>query len=476
MFERNMAIRIFTYFMVCFFGFYLLTIGHFLYVLLSKYGVYDAAIASLNYILLYFFLFDFIIKYLVKQSRSMQIVPYLTLPVKRNTLFNYLLVKEFTSVWNLYLIFMLIPFVLKAIPPYYGYLSVFLYVLFIYFLCVCNSLSVNIANNILKRSGWFFLLPFIVVAAIVCITFIPGVGIEDGIVKACGFILEKNVLVWMIVAIVFGILWGLNLSMMNATVYRELQGKRISKAGLSFNIPFIDRLGRIGVMINLDLKMMFRSKRLKNQPYGCIYFIILYFSQANIVHFKESYFNMLFFTVLIVGWFGLSMAQLIFSSESSYFDGLMTKKLSMLDMLKGKYLLYASYSVLVFLIFTVLVFLGKLDFIFLISVLFYTIGFVFFILFQSAVYNNNYFDLSDSAMLNWKGTGGNMLVVSLLSMIVPIAAVMIIKVIFNETVANYYMLIIGVIFAVTTKYWLTWTYNRFLKRKYKNMEGFRIEM
>jgi len=299
------------------------------------------------------------------------------------------------------------------------------------------------------------------------------VNIEDSIVKACVLILENNIIAWMIVLLVAGALWKINLSMMNTEVYKAMQGKKITEAGSSFSIPFIDRLGKIGVLMNLELKMILRSKRLKQQMYAGVFMIVFYFFQINLPHFSAVYFNVLLFTMMVLGWVGMIMGQYLFTSESSYFDGLMTRKLSMLEMLKGKYLFYVSYSVFMLLVMTILVYIGKLDFLFLISVFFYTIGVLFFLMFQNAVYNKSFFDHSESGMFNWKGTSGNMMMVTMLGMFGPIVLVVIIKAIFNEAVACYFMLITGFAFTVTTKYWLTWIYNRFLKRKYKNMEGFR---
>jgi hypothetical protein len=249
MFERNVALKIFSYFMFGFIGLYLLMIGFIIYDALSEHGAYNNAIDSFNYILLYFFLFDFVIKYLAKKNQTMQIAPYLALPVKRNTLFNFLLIKEFTNIWNLYLFFMIVPFVFRAIPSFYGFSGAILYLLFFYLLCICSSLLVNVANNLLNRNGWYLFLPIIIVAAIAGITFIPGVTILDGIVKAGGFILEKNIIAWVIVLLVVGVLWKINLSMMNAEVYMAMQGKKITEAGASFSLPFLDRLGRIGTFI-----------------------------------------------------------------------------------------------------------------------------------------------------------------------------------------------------------------------------------
>ena len=472
-FERNMALKICLYVVFGLLGLELLVLGFFLVEILSKHGAYDSVIDSFNYFLFYVFLVDFVIKYMVKQNQSMQITPYLTIPIKRSTLYNYLLTKEFVSLWNLYFLFILFPFVFRTIPQHYGYPGAFLYILFIYFLCVGNSLLANIANNLLKRSELFLFLPIVIVAAIVGITFIPVVNIEDSIVKACIFLLEKNIVVWIVLSAVFMALWRINLSMMNAFVYSSLQGKKVSYAE-SFNIPFIDRLGKKGVFIGLEIKMLLRSKRFKMLRMFIV-IIPFYLLQMYLPVFRENYFNMLFVNMFTIGSVGMQMAQFIFSSESSFFDGMMTRNLSLLDMLKGKYIFYVFCSTFMLLFVSIFVIIGKLDFLFLISVFFYTTGVVFFLLFQTAVKNKSFIDHSDSGANSRQGASGNMMFVMMFGMFIPVIIVVIIRAIFNDMVANYFMLVTGLAFTITAKYWLTWMHNRFQKRKYKNMEGFRVE-
>ena len=475
LFERNIVVKVFMYISFGMFGMQFLLFGFFLFDILSKYGMYDSEIASFNYIILYLLLFDFIIKYFWKRSSSMQIAPYLTLPVKRNTLFKFLLIKEFANIWNLYFFFMLIPFTIKAIPAYYGYPGVFLYLLFFYVISICISLLVNIEKNMISRNGWFLFLPVIIVVAIVGITIIPGVNIEDSIVKLCEFILKGNTIAWMVVAVIFAGLWRFNLLMMNEEVYRAMQGKSGSKTGSSFNIPFTNKLGKIGILINLEFKMITRSKMLKNQLYIGLFYVIFYFLMLNKPHFQSSTFVMLFFTIFAVCWLGLTMSQRIFTTESLYFDGLISRNLSLLDMLRAKYIFYVSYSVLILFILMAPVYLGRIGFLYIVSSFFYCIGFLFFLMFQNAVYNKSYLDHLESEMFILKLPSGNVFIISLIGMLFPVTIVVIIEAIFNMNIAVYFMLITGFVFTITANYWLRWTYNRFLKRRYENMEGFRIK-
>jgi CBS domain containing-hemolysin-like protein len=84
-----------------------------------------------------------------------------------------------------------------------------------------------------------------------------------------------------------------------------------------------------------------------------------------------------------------------------------------------------------------------------------------------------YFDLFDKGMTNWKGQSGNTLVITLVTMFLPVVIVLMLRAVFGETVAYWFMLIVGIGFAATSRYWLKWIYRRFHKRRYVNMEGFR---
>lgn len=475
MFDRNMGVKIFMFIMFGFLGLQLLSLGFVLDNLLLKVGKYNNAIDTFNSFLLYIFLPDFITKYTFKQNNSMQIAPYLSLPIKRNKLFNFLLVKEFSNIWNLYWFFLVIPFAIKSITPYSGFGTALLYILFFYLVCVANSLLVNIANNIQKRNGWFFLLPYLFAVVIIGLSLLPGVHFDIYTEKIGGWVLANNPLVWFVLlGIMYG-LWKINQRIMRYGLYQELQGKKIENTTSFSRLSFLDRLGETGEFINLEIKMILRSKRLKHSMYTIVLFLVFYlimlYSPEN--ESREQLFSFVFFNIFLVGYLGLIMSQYMFTAESSFFDGLMTRDHSLLNMLKGKYILYSSYSLIITILLMIPVYQGKLDFLFLVSVFFYTIGFLYFLMFQNAVYNKSHFDLFDEGMMSWKGTSGNMLVVTLLGMFLPIALVMIIYGLFSETIACYFMLTVGLLFTLTVNYWLKWTYGRFLKRKYKNMEGFR---
>jgi hypothetical protein len=477
MFERNLAVRIFMFIMFGLMALEFLAFGFFFDKFLLKVGNYKLAIDVFNSILLYLLAVDFAIKFFFKGNESMQIAPYLTLPIKRNRLFDFLLKKEFSNFWNFYFLFLVVPFAFKAITPFFGLGAAFLYILFFFLLCVTNSLLVSFVNNLIQKSFWFYLLAAVVVILPFAFTFALNIDLGVYTQQAGGWLLNYNLLVLIGLIFVLLVLWAINRRQMRDRIYQELQGEKIDKISSFSELSVLSRLGSIGDIMNLELKMILRSPRLKQQAFVagglCVgLFFYMIYSPSNVFQ-NSGPFIFFLYGIITIGLMGIIMGQYIFTAESSFFDGLMTRKISARELLKGKYMLYSAYSLLVTLLLLIPVFHGKLDFFLLLSIFFYSIGPIYFMIFQNAVYNKTYFDLFDKGMMNWRGQSGNMLVITLATMFLPVFVVLLLHGIFGAITAYSFMSITGIAFALTSKHWLEWTYKRFMKRRYKNMEGFR---
>jgi len=336
---------------------------------------------------------------------------------------------------------------------------------------------VSSANNLTRKSAWFY-IPFALFAILLFVFPVTGKLNLGHYTQQLGeSLLNNNILVWIAFISIFIVFWIINQRQMRDGLYRELQGAKIEKISSFSRLSFLDQFGEIGELIQLEIKMILRSNRLKQQVIfagGIVFAFYLFFLYSpNFASNPSSEFVLLLYGMIAVGMLGIGMGQYLFTAESSFFDGMMSRNLSAFNMLKGKYFFYSSYSVFASLLLLVPVFHGKISLLLLIANLFYVTGPVFFMIFQNAVYNKTYFDLFDKGMMNWKGTSGIMLAVSLLAMFFPVILVLIIIGFFGKEVAYWFMVVTGIAFTVTSQQWLKWTYNRFLVRKYKNMEGFR---
>jgi len=117
--------------------------------------------------------------------------------------------------------------------------------------------------------------------------------------------------------------------------------------------------------------------------------------------------------------------------------------------------------------------MGKISFLACLSWPIFVIGFVYFCLFQMAVYNTNTVGLNIK-MTNRQNMGTGMQnLVTFAALGVPLALYSLLNMLFGETVTALVLIIIGLGFILTNKYWIKNVYNRFMKRRYQNLEGFR---
>jgi hypothetical protein len=477
MFERNLAIRIFMYVIFALLAGEMLLTGILLDSLLRGIGPYELAIDTFNFILPFFLAVDFTIKFFFKGNQSMKIAPYLTLPIRGRVLFNFLLRKEFTSFWNYYMIFLVVPFALKAITPFFGLGATLLYIVAFFSMCIIISLVVCAINMLISRNFWSYLIAGMIIALPFFLFFVCQINIGEKAVNFGRALLKLNILPYLSIVVAMILGWIANLRLMREGLYREMQGEKIDKISSFSSLSFLDRFGSIGDCINLEIKMILRSPRLKQQTLMSsaliigLFFYMLYVPNSPFL--QNGQFIFFLYGIITVGLLGIVMGQIIFSAEAGHFDGLATRPLSLFSVLKGKYILYSIYSLAVTLILLVPAFQGKISAFMLIAMLLYVVGPVYFLIFQNAVFNKTHYDLYEKGMMNWKGTSGNMLVISMITMFVPVIIILVINMIWNQTVTCCFMSVIGLAFLLTSNLWLKWTYKRFLKRRHKNMEGFR---
>lgn len=475
MFERNLGVRIFMF--ICFgiLALEFFSMGFFLDKICVELGSYVSPLDCFNSGLLYIMMADFVIKFLLKSNQSMQIAPYLTLPIKRNELFNFLQSKEFVSMWNWYMMFLIVPFAFKVIPVEYSFFHVFVFLICFYLLCIANSLLVALTKAWVKTGIWKLLFPAVIIAGILIAAFKFNFSFGDYTQQFGSWLMGPNPIAWIVFIGMFIFLWCANRWLMRSMLYKEMQGEKVRDSVSFSNMSFLDRFGEVGEFINLELKLIFRNKRLKNQLFAFVAILVIFGVQlVSNKMILENFFMSLFWIGFMISGFGLIFSQFLFMAESSYFDGLMTRNHSFLSLMKAKYYFYAVISFLVYLLLLAFIWYNKMISVLLMtSAFFYYIGVVYCCLFQNGVYNKAFFDLSDSGFMNWKTSTTSQMIITMAALFVPISLVVIVKSLTSEEIASYFMLTTGVLFVLGSDIWLKWTYKRMMRRRYIIMEGFR---
>jgi uncharacterized MAPEG superfamily protein len=165
----------------------------------------------------------------------------------------------------------------------------------------------------------------------------------------------------------------------------------------------------------------------------------------------------------------------IMCAEGNYMDGLMSRKESVLSLLKAKY--YFNCAVIVFPVLIILmpIFEGKLSVLEAVACLFFTTGVIFPFLFQLAVYNNTTLHLNEKLTKSGRSTKIQT-IVSLAALFVPMFVMYVLITLLNTEIASSIMLFMGLVGTLLHPLWLRNIYARFMKRRYINMAGFRDTM
>ena len=252
---------------------------------------------------------------------------------------------------------------------------------------------------------------------------------------------------------------------LNKTEDTTVQVKTLSE------YKFLDRYGMTGEYMRLELKLMLRNKMCRKSLISIVVAILLF---SALISFTDVYrlsdFWIMYNYVIV----SLLAFSTLMGYEGNYMDGLMTRRESLFALLRAKYVLYSLVLLLPLLLMLPGVVTGKLSLLQILGWGLFTAGPVNCGFFQLAVYNNRTVDLNAkmTGRNNNAGTGLQQLA-SFSAFLLPWVVYLPLAVLFDDTVAYWGLIVLGLAFILTSRLWIRNVYRRLMKRRYKNMEGFR---
>lgn len=417
-------------------------------------------------------LIDFALRFIFQKPPTQEIKPYLLLPVKKAKLLNILLLKSATANFNLIWLFMLVPFAFLTIFRFYGVSGVFLYCFGFWLLAVLNNYWYLLCITLINEKTIYLLLPVLYYIGIGAIEFTLNFLISNFFMNLGEAFITGNPLAFIGIIAAIGVLWMLNRYIMMKNLYAELAKNNDNKMKHVAEYRFLERYGEVGEYFRLELKLLFRNKRSKSMfRMGCFFIILL-----TLMLFTPSYEGSIGKTFVCIYNFavlGIMMLTQLMSFEGNYLDGLMSRKESIYTLLKAKYYFYSIIMIVPFILMIPAIIMGKITWLMAVSYGFFTTGFIYFLLFQLAVYNCKTTRLNENIAGRQSAGTGFQNLISLCAFGLPLLLSSALGSLLGETATLWVLLAIGVILTFTSGFWLKNVYRRFMQRRYKNMEGFR---
>ncbi len=471
MYEKNKFGKFWMYFMAIFWAGYLIFIGTAFAFAFSS-GAREAY-HVLNSGLIFVLTLDFLMRFLFQKTPTQEVKPYLLLPVRRNRLIDFLLMRSGLNGFNLIWLFLFVPFAILSITKFYGIAGVLTYNIGIWLLMIFNNYWFLLCRTLMNERIWWVTLPILVYAAIAFGLFIPESPLFDWSVDLGEGFIRGYLLTFIGVSAAIAVLWFINRGLMIKLVYDEINKVEDSKVKHVSEYKFLNRYGEVGEYIRLELKMLLRNKVCKTALRSGFSLVIAFTCILSFtdIYDSQNIKNLIMVYNFVI--FGSLFLSSLMSYEGNYIDGLMSRKESIYTLLRAKYILYAIAMLIPLLLMIPAMVTGKLSVLSCVAWAIFAAGCVYFCLFQLAVYNNRTIDLN-AKMTNRQNMGtGLQNLISGAAFGLPLGMSVVLTALFGPTATAWILIVIGAGFILTSRFWLKNVYHRFMKRRYKNMEGFR---
>ncbi|WP_139265165.1 DUF5687 family protein [Bacteroides ihuae] len=474
MYEKNKFGKFFMYFTAVFWAGYLIFFGTTFALSFAEEVPNMEPYNVMNKGLIFVFALDFLMRFPFQKTPTQEVKPYLLIPIKRNKILDFLLLRSGLDIFNIVWLFMFVPFAIITVTKFFGVTGIITYSLGIYLLAVLNNYWYLLCRTLINERIYWIALPIAVYAALGAIMFIPEKNfISIFTMNLGGAFIEGNILAYLGTLAAIALLWMANRKIMIGLVYAELNKVEDTKVKHVSEYKFLERYGEIGEYFRLELKMLFRNKRCKTSLRSIALIVLLF---SGLLGFSDVYDGAVmksFTSIYAFVAFGMVILTQIMSFEGNYLDGLMTRKESIFSLLKAKYYLYSMGVIIPFIFMIPAMVMGKLTLLGAFSFAFFAIGPVYFMLFQLAVYNNKTVPLNDGVSGRQGSGSAFQMMVSFAAFGIPMILYSALNALFGEVIGQWILLGIGLAFMLTSHLWIQNVYKRFMARRYKNMEGFR---
>lgn len=330
-FGANLAIKILMGFMAVYFTLVFLALGIGAFYILKK--LHFDPIVAINKFMIYYLLFDLIVRLLLQKIPVMNIRPLLVLPIKKPTIVHFSLGKTVLSFFNFVHAFFFLPFSIVLIYEGYDVLSVILW-----HTAMISLIYINNFVNIVLSNKDNLLAVFVGIAAV-----FGGLQYYDffDITNYTAPFFDALFNTYWAFAIPVFLLVGLYYVTFNyfkSDLYLDAGLSSKHDIAKTEDLTWLNQFGTIGTFLKNDIKLIKRNKRSKTTVVMSVLFLfygLLFFSNG-----IEAYNNPvmhIFAGIFVSGGFLITFGQFVPSWDSAYYQLMMTQNIPYKGYLSSKW-------------------------------------------------------------------------------------------------------------------------------------------
>jgi hypothetical protein len=416
---KSIGLKLLLGFLVVYFLVAFLALGVALYPLLDKSFPDQKPLAIVNTFVVYWLIIELVFRFFMQSLPVMNIKPLLVIPVKKQTVIHFVLLKSLTSVYNIFPLLVIVPFgIFNIVKGNQVPLNMVVWMFSMYVL----ALTVNYANFLIKKKFAENIKAFLSIVVLGIAFF----GLDYfGVFKISalsGSIMDTLVLQPILALVLIVLLVGLyvlNFNYLKSNFYLDdsLQSKvtEVSTSDLSWT----KRFGAIAPFLALDIKMIWRNKRPKTTIWISLIFVAYGLMIYTNPHYKDTPAFCVGVGILMTGIFMLNYGQFIPSWDSNYYGMMMSQNIPMKQYLASKAGLMSVSVIVLAILTTPYVYFGWNVLAINLACALYNLGVNIPVLLFAGSYNKKRIDLEKSPFMNYQGTGATQWIVGLPIMVLP---------------------------------------------------------
>ena len=352
----------------------------------------------------YYFVMDLLMRYFVQKFPALAVKPYLPLPFKKSSLSHYVLFRSLGSFFNFLPLFFLVPFFFKEIIPAYPTVALNFALFTIGMVLFNNYLSLGISKYMSARSSWVG----IIIVGVMLLFFLEYNGyfslfnyLQDGV----ALVLSSPLLSTIPLLLASSIYLFLH-RFFREELYLEKAQSQQNLMGANLSVDWFDRFGNVGKLMELELKLILRSKRARAYFItSCLFLLYPLFFISTGDDMINNPFMLLIIGLFLTGMVGINHGQILLSWNSLHFDLLMSRGSTIHDIFKAKYYFLALACILFFVISTPYGFINPKILLFATVMLLYNLAFSLFAYLFLASYTALRVDPNEGGAFSFDGFG-----------------------------------------------------------------------
>ena len=469
-FGKSIGLKIVMGFFAIYFIVMFLGAGFFAFKMIKEIYPEQDPLKVVNSFLLFVIIGDLIFRYIMQKLPVMNIKPLLTLPIKKNKIAHYILVKSSFSFFNIMSLFFYVPFAFVLIREGYtisgalGWLATMILII----------QSTNFLNFIINKNKIAFGALLTILVGGYLVHYFQLFNLAGFVGKGFNFVYANPIFAIIFLLLLIA-LYFINYKQLRSEIHLDTIVSEKTKEVSAADLSFTEKLGDLAPFIKNDLRLMWRNKRTKSS----IWMLALGLGYGLIFYTNPMYAKMDVMFVLVgifsTGTFLINFGQFIPAWDSSYYNMLMSQNFKYGRYLESKFTIMTISVVILFVLGIPYVFFGWKVLLVHFAAMIYNIGVNTHVIMYGGSFNRKKINLDEKAAFNFQGTGAVQWIIGIPLMLLPMAIFGIINWLVSFEIAVTVLAVLGFIGIAMHKKLMELITKKYKKSKYIMIHAFNQE-